>query len=288
MSITVLASGLLTTVQDLGRPGYAHLGVPRAGSLDRGAADLANGLVGNPLAAAVLETTLTGVRFRVERALTMAITGAEAEVWVGRRRVAFAEAVTVPAHTEVHVGPAARGVRSYVAVAGGIDVAQVLGSRSTDTLAYVGPPVVTAGTVLPVAPAVGEPVEIPMSRTHRLDGLGEPVDVRVHLGPRHDWFGPDLLARLASSAYLVRSDSNRVGLRLEGPELIRSGEHRGELASEGIVLGAVQIPPDGRPVVFLRDHPVTGGYPVVAVVDETDLDRCAQLRPGARIRFTSA
>jgi len=101
-------------------------------------------------------------------------------------------------------------------------------------------------------------------------------------------FGPDLLARLASSAYLVRSDSNRVGLRLEGPELIRSGEHRGELASEGIVLGAVQIPPDGRPVVFLRDHPVTGGYPVVAVVDETDLDRCAQLRPGARIRFTSA
>jgi biotin-dependent carboxylase-like uncharacterized protein len=288
VSITVLESGFLTTVQDLGRPGYAHLGVPRAGSLDRGAADLANRLVGNPLTAAVLETTLTGVRFRAERALTMAITGAEAEVWVGRRRVAFAEAVTVPAHTEVRVGPAGSGVRSYIAPAGGIDVGLVLGSRSTDTLAYVGPPVVTAGTVLPVAPAVGEPVEIPMSRTQRRDTVGEPVQLRLHLGPRHDWFGPDLLPRLAASAYVVTSDSNRVGLRLHGPGLTRSGDHRGELASEGIVLGAVQIPPDGRPLVFLRDHPVTGGYPVVAVVDETDLDRCAQLRPGARIRFLPA
>lgn len=287
MSITVLESGFLTTVQDLGRPGYAHLGVPRAGSLDRGAADLANRLVGNPLAAAVLETTLTGVAFRVERALTMAVTGADAEVWVGRRRVAFAEAVTVPAHAEVRVGPTGSGVRSYVAVAGGIDVRPVLGSRSTDTLAYVGPPPVASGTVLPVAAAVGEPVEIPMSRTHR-EVLGDPERVRIHLGPRHYWFGTDLLARLAGSEYVVTSDSNRVGLRLDGPALTRSGESRGELASEGIVLGAVQIPPDGRPVVFLRDHPVTGGYPVVAIVGEADVDLCAQLRPGARIRFVPA
>lgn len=288
MSITVLDSGLLTTIQDLGRPGYAHLGVPRAGSLDRGAADLANRLVGNPLAAAVLETTLTGVRFRVERALTMAITGADAEIWAGRRRVAFGEAVTVPAHSEVHVGPAHTGVRSYVAVAGGIAVSPILGSRSTDTLAYVGPPVLTVGSVLPVAPALGDPVDIPVSRTHRRDAVEEPVKLRVHLGPRHDWFGPDLSARLAATAYAVTGDSNRVGLRLDGPGLTRSGEHLRELASEGVVLGAVQIPPDGRPVVFLRDHPVTGGYPVVAVVDEGDLDRCAQLRPGDRIRFVPA
>ena len=293
MSLTVLESGLLTTVQDRGRPGYAHLGVPRAGALDRGAADLANRLVGNPLEAAVLETTLTGVTFRVERALTMAVAGADAEVWVGLRRVAFAEAVSLSAHAEVRVGPARSGVRSYISVAGGIAVRPILGSRSTDTLAYVGPPMVTAGTVLPVAPATGQPVEIPATRTPRHETEGEPVRLRVHRGPRHDWFGPDLLAHLAESAYVVTSDSNRVGLRLD--EMVPDGSGFGsaqhperELASEGIVLGAVQIPPDGRPVVFLRDHPVTGGYPVVAVVREADLDRCAQLRAGSRIRFVPA
>lgn len=293
MSLTILESGLLTTVQDRGRPGYAHLGVPRAGALDRGAADLANRLVGNPLDAAVLETTLTGVTFRVERALTIAITGADAEVWAGRRRVAFSEAVTLPAHAEVRVGPADSGVRSYVALAGGIAVTAILGSRSTDTLAYVGPPVVRARTVLPVAPTIGQPVEIPANRTHRHNADGDPVRVRVHPGPRHDWFGPDSLARLADPAYVVTSHSNRVGLRLDalgldGPGLGRAKLHERELASEGIVLGAVQIPPDGRPVVFLRDHPVTGGYPVVAVVHDADLDRCAQLRPGSRIRFVPA
>lgn len=293
MSLTILESGLLTTVQDRGRPGYAHLGVPRAGALDRGAADLANRLVGNPPEAAVLETTLTGVSFRVELALTMAVAGADAEVWVGPRRVAFAEAVTLSAHAEVRVGPARSGVRSYVAVAGGIAVRPVLGSRSTDTLAYVGPPVVTAGTVLPVGPAVGQPVEIPAIRTHRHDSEGDPACLRLHRGPRHDWFGPDLMDRLTESAYVVTGDSNRVGLRLDatgpkGPGIGPAQRPERELASEGIVLGAVQVPPDGRPIVFLRDHPVTGGYPVVAVVHEGDLDRCAQLRPGCRIRFVPA
>ena len=280
-TLTVVDAGPQTTVQDRGRPGWAHLGVPRAGALDRPAAELANRLVGNDPSAAVLETTLGGVAFDVNGPTLFVVTGAECVVTVADRAVAFAEPVLARAGARVRVGGATRGVRSYVAVAGGLAVDPVLGSRSTDTLAHVGPAVLRAGDVLPLGEPAGPPAGVDVGPVRRYT---RPAVLRIETGPRDDWFRDTALTTLTGSTYAVSGDSNRVGLRLEGPALERS--HEGELPSEGIVLGAVQVPASGQPLVFLNDHPTTGGYPVVAVVDPEDLWQCAQLRPGDAVRFT--
>lgn len=275
--VEVLDPGPLSTLQDLGRRGWAHLGVPRAGALDRGAAALARRLVGGGDQDAVVETTVGGVVLRTRQALTLAVTGARCEVRVGARAVPFGAPVTVPAGAVVSVGPAVTGVRSYVAVAGGLVVDPVLGSRSTDTLAWVGPPRLAAGQLLGVGTAGLLPEPPPAVVTR-------PRDPVLHLraGPRADWLGAGAWDALDHATYTVAADSDRVGLRLSGPEVRR---REGELPSEGIVLGAVQLPPSGQPVVFLADHPTTGGYPVVALVADQDLDLCAQLRPGDEIRL---
>jgi biotin-dependent carboxylase-like uncharacterized protein len=278
MSISVLDPGALSTVQDLGRPGWAHLGVPRAGALDQAAAALANRIVGNPPEAALVETTLTGMSFRAERGHWFAVTGARCAVVLDDAPAAHGQAVFADEGSVVTVGPAETGLRSYVALAGGIIVDPVLGSRSTDTLAWVGPSRLAEGTWLPVGDPTGPPQPHDTPRPPR----GGPL--RLLAGPRADWFSGDVLAALCATAYTVGEASNRIGLRLQGPALERSRED--ELASEGMVLGAVQVPPDGQPVVFLADHPVTGGYPVVAVVRLEDVARCAQLRPGDEVRFT--
>lgn len=280
-TLTVVDAGPQTTVQDRGRPGWAHLGVPHAGALDRPAADLANRLVGNDPAAAVLETTLGGVGFEVSAATLVAVTGAECALTVDGRPVAFAEPVLAPPGARVRVGRATRGVRSYVAVAGGVEVVAVLGSRSTDTLAHVGPGVLRAGDVLPLGSPGGPAAGVDHGHARRYP---RPAVLRVEPGPRDDWFHASALVTLTRSTYAVSGDSNRVGLRLHGPTLERSRD--GELPSEGIVLGAVQVPASGQPLVFLHDHPTTGGYPVVGVVDPGDLWQCAQLRPGDEVLFT--
>ena len=279
MTLTVLDPGLLTTVQDRGRHGYAHLGVPRAGALDAPAAALANRLVGNPVDAAVLETTMTGASVRFDRALTVAVTGARSEVRVDGRAVPFAEPVSLRAGAVLEVGPARQGVRAYVAVSGGVAVPPVLGSRSRDTLAGVGPEPLRAGDVLPLGDLTGPPAPLDVAPPRSVTG-----PLRLLPGPRADWVDAGARAALTSASYVVSPDSDRVGLRLTGPVLERRDDR--ELPSEGIVLGAVQVPPSGRPVVFLHDHPVTGGYPVVAVVHPDDLPRCAQLRPGDEVRFS--
>lgn len=273
MSLEVLDAGALTTVQDRGRRGYAHLGVPRAGALDAGAADLANRLVGNDPACALLETTATGAAFRFHRAATVAVTGADCEVRVDGRAAGPDTVLSLRAGTVLQIGPARIGVRSYLAVGGGVDVAPVLGSRATDTLAWVGPPRVRAGALLPLGPAGTSPagVDVVVRRPR------EPV-LQLIPGPREGWVSARGWAALDGARYRVGSDSDRIGLRLTGPRVDRV--ERGELPSEGVVLGAVQLPGSGEPVVFLHDHPVTGGYPVIAVVDPADLDVCAQLRPG--------
>lgn len=273
--VEVVDPGPLSTVQDRGRRGWAHLGVPRAGALDRDAAALARRLVGGGPDDAVLETTVGGIVLRPRRAVTLAVTGAACVVRVGARAVAHASPVTVPAGALVTVGPASTGVRSYVAFSGGIAVAPVLGSRSTDTLAWVGPPRLAAGDVL----ALGPPGPLPEAPAAVVVRPREAV-LRARRGPRADWLAEDGWSRLDGSSYAVAPDSDRVGLRLTGPRIDR---RPGELASEGIVLGAVQLPPSGQPVVFLADHPTTGGYPVVAVVEDDDLDLCAQLRPGDEV-----
>jgi biotin-dependent carboxylase-like uncharacterized protein len=183
----------------------------------------------------------------------------------------FAEPVTLRSGQTLTVGHATSGIRSYLAFSGGVDADPVLGSRSTDTLSGLGPPRLVAGAQVSLGDPVGSPhgVDVPVV-------LRYPDSVRVRVMP-----GPTL----TRSTYTVSSHSNRVGLRLEGPHLPRAVT--GELPSEGLVLGAVQVPASGQPLVFLNDHPTTGGYPVVAVVVPEQLGTCAQLRPGAQVRFES-
>jgi biotin-dependent carboxylase-like uncharacterized protein len=279
-ALAVVRAGALTTVQDRGRPGHAHLGVPRSGALDAPAAALANRLVGNPVEAAVLETTLNGCALRPRSVVTVAVTGAPCPVTVGGRPAPWGAPVRVPAGALLDIGPARAGVRSYVAVAGGVAVDPVLGSRSTDLLSGLGPPPLTDGTVLPL----GRPDGM-HTRVDVVPHPGPPSELalRVTPGPRDDWFTVSALRTLATGTYRVSSASNRIGLRTEGPSLERAVS--GELPSEGMVLGAVQVPPDGRPVVFLADHPTTGGYPVIAVVRGADLPAAAQAIPGTPVRF---
>ncbi|WP_338899409.1 biotin-dependent carboxyltransferase family protein [Streptomyces sp. TG1A-60] len=279
-SLTVVRAGALTTVQDRGRPGHAHLGVPRSGALDAPAAVVANRLVGNSPAAAVLETTLSGCSVRPCSTVTVAVGGAPCPVTVDGRPVAWGAPVRVPGGALLDIGAALSGVRSYLALSGGVVVEPVLGSRSTDLLSGLGPPPLTDGIVLPL----GRP-----GRAHaHVDVVPHPAPpselvLRITLGPRDDWFTDAALRTLTTHPYAVSSASNRIGLRTEGPALARS--RAGELPSEGMVLGAVQMPPDGRPVVFLADHPTTGGYPVIAVVHPADLSGAAQARPGTPVRF---
>ena len=273
--IEILDPGALTTVQDLGRPGLAHLGVPHSGALDSPAMRLANRLVGNQESAAVLETTLTGVRFRTERGVRVAVTGATCAVRIDARAVPWGATVSVPAGSVVEVGTATEGLRSYVAVAGGIDSEVVLGSRSTDLLSGLGPEPLVAGAVLRVGPDLRARASAEVSAQRR-----EPV-LRIDPGPRADWFTARSQASLDGATYVVAAASNRIGLRLSGPVIER--ERPGEVPTEPMVLGAVQVPPNGQPIIFLNDHPTTGGYPVVAVVREEDLSICAQARPGDRL-----
>jgi biotin-dependent carboxylase-like uncharacterized protein len=286
--IEVLKPGLLTTIQDLGRPGHAHLGVPRSGALDVASLVLANRLVGNPDGAAGLETTLTGVSFRAELPTAAAVTGAPARVTVDGRPVEFGNPFQVAAGAVVQVAAATAGVRSYLAFAGGVTVAPVLGSRSTDTLSGLGPPPLRAGFVFPLGRTMPDPlptslVEHARRRTGAPEGGPDGIRLRVRMGPRHDWFSLTARDAFRTGPYTLSVKSNRVGARLTGPILHRSVT--GELPSEGIVLGAVQVPADGQPLIFLADHPTTGGYPVIAVVDSADLALLAQARPGTTVTF---
>ncbi|GAB3055340.1 5-oxoprolinase subunit C family protein [Micromonospora schwarzwaldensis] len=290
--IEVLRAGALTTVQDQGRPGWAHLGVPRSGALDPAALRLANRLVGNPEHAAGLEITLTGCVLRVTRAVTVALTGAPADVLVEqrprgpgqrpgeieRRPGDVGRPLSLPAGAVLRIGPARAGVRTWLAVSGGITVEPVLGSRSTDTLSGLGPPPLRDRDRLPTGTPVGPPPPVDLAVTR---AVPPEVSLTVRPGPRQDWFTPAALDLLGRAAYTVATDSNRVGARLAGAALPRA--FAGELPSEGLVLGAVQVPPNGQPLIFLADHPTTGGYPVIGVVD--DVTALAQARPGTTVRF---
>ncbi|MEU5096633.1 biotin-dependent carboxyltransferase family protein [Streptomyces sp. NPDC020996] len=281
-ALVVVRAGALTTVQDQGRPGHAHLGVPRSGALDGPAAALVNRLVGNRPEAAVLETTVTGCALRPRSAVTVAVAGAPCPVTVDGRPVSWGAPVRVPAGAVLDVGTVTSGVRGYVAVSGGVAVEPVLGSRSTDLLSGLGPAPLTDGAVLPL----GMP-ESPPARVDFAPCPAPPTEVvlRVTPGPRDDWFTPEAVRAFTSRTFRVSAASNRIGLRTEGPALERAVP--GELPSEGMVLGAVQVPPDGRPVVFLADHPTTGGYPVIGVVRVGDLPRTAQAAPGTPVRFVA-
>lgn len=278
--LRVVRAGALTTVQDLGRHGHAALGVARSGALDGPAHRLANRLVGNADGAATLETTLTGVAVRAVGPAVVAVTGAPAPVLVDGRPAPWGAAVRLPAGVVLEVGAATRGVRSYLAAAGGVAVPPVLGSRSTDLLSGLGPAPLRDGDVLPLGPAPGPP-----GRADLAPHAGPPRELvlPLRLGPRDDWFTAAAVRTLAAGRFHVSDRSNRIALRTTGPVLERA-VHR-ELPSEGMVVGAVQVPPEGRPVVFLADSPTTGGYPVIGVVPERALAAAAQAAPGLPVRF---
>lgn len=279
-SLCVTRSGPFTSVQDLGRPGHAHLAVPRSGALDVPAALLANRLVGNDSSLAVLETTLGGVAFRLTAGRYVAVTGAPAVVRVDGRCVDWGVPVFVPAGQVLDVGPALAGLRGYVAVAGGVAVDPVIGSRSTDVLSGLGPAVLRNDDVLPLGDCVSAPAVIDFA-PYALPGPDLLLD--CDLGPRDDELADGMVELLNTCVWTVSSRSNRIGIRLEGNTVLRANDH--ELPSEGLVLGSLQLPPNGEPVLFLADHPVTGGYPVVGVVPAPDIWRCAQAAPGTRVRF---
>lgn len=278
--ISVIKAGPLTTVQDAGRPGYAHLGVPHSGAVDIPAMVRANRLVGNPDHAACLELTLIGPQLRFNRDARIAITGASMPASLDGTACPHDAAIRVSSGQRLKLGIARVGVRSYLAISGGIDAAPVLGSRATDILSGLGPAPVKDGDHLSIGTLDDENEE----RLRPAASIEPQPTLRLVPGPRDDWFTDLALGTLCTDVYTVTSTSNRIGVRLDGPSLQRRVTH--ELPSEGLVLGAVQVPNDGKPLVFLADHPTTGGYPVIAVVVPEDIPKLAQARPGSTLRFT--
>lgn len=292
-ALEVRQSGLLALFQDLGRHGQAGQGVSTSGAMDRASLRAANRLVGNDPDAACLEIVYGGFRLVCRGEAVVAVTGAEAPLEL----IAGNDARwPVPRHAPVALtdgdalllGEPRAGIRSYVAVRGGFEVTPVLGSCATDTLANIGPRPLAAGDVLPIRPvARGAVVAPPESAPDDLPTLSEVITLDVVMGPRTDWFTPETIELLASQTWTVTPQSNRVGVRLSGERpLARTATMEGaELPSEGTALGALQVPPNGQPVLFTADHPLTGGYPVIASVATYHLDRAGQLPIGARVRL---
>lgn len=278
-ALEVLAVGPQVLVQDLGRPGVADVGVGRSGAADRSAHRLGARLLAQEESRAGLEILLGGLRVRAVGQLTVCLTGALAPMTVDGSRVPHGAPVLLPDGAELAVGTPTEGLRSYLAVRGGISVDATLGSRSHDTLSGLGPPPVRAGQRLQVGPP---PSSLPFVDQAVPGPAPDPLVLDVLPGPRRDWLADP--AALASTAWTVTDRSDRVGTRLDGPPLTRAEAYRdAELPSEPMVRGAVQVPGDGRPVVFGADHPVTGGYPVVGVLTEAGADRLAQTPPGRSV-----
>ena len=282
-AVEVVDAGARTTFQDLGRAGYAALGVSPSGAADRPSFGLVNRLVGNDGDAVALEVVLGGLVLRALRSVRIALTGAPRPVLVDDHAVAMHTPIVVRRGEVLRVGHGQRGVYTYVAVHGGFVAEQTLGSASTDVLGGIGPAPLAAGDRLMIGPRtdLAQPVDVAP-----VPAPLDPVELRVVPGPRREWFTEDAFDVLCASTYTVMSASNRIALRLSGPPIARRFER--ELASEGLIVGAVQIPPDGMPVVFGADHPTTGGYPVLAVVIGRDVGFAAQARPGAAVRFRRA
>ncbi len=289
-NVRVLEPGLLTTVQDLGRPGLGRYGVTTGGAVDRAALVLGNRLVGNPPGAAALEVTLTGPRLRFTEAAVVAVTGADLGAALDGADIPCWEPVLVPAGGEIaFCGGNGRGVRAYLCVAGGIEVAPVLGSRSTDLTGRFGGVegrALRAGDVLPL----GRP-SAPTDDLLRVRLAVEPEDprsgvmLRCTLGPQEDRFTRAGLEAFLGAGFTASTKADRMGVRLTGPavELSRGAD----MLSEGIAPGAIQVPGDGQPIALLTPRHTVGGYPKIATVIGPDLDTLAQVRPGDRVAFTA-
>lgn len=278
MSIRVHAPGLLTTVQDLGRFGCAHLGVSPTGAADALSLRIANRLVGNPENAPALEMTLVGPKLTFEQDHTIAFAGATLAH-------PMLQPVTVSAGTTLEIGPLTKGARTYMAVRGGFDVGRVLGSASTHLSARFGGyggRALAKDDVLRVATAfearVARKAVAPLRSFFEFDGV-----IRATASTQWEWFDLPARVRLHSAPYSVSEHSNRSGLRLTGAAIKANTD--AELLTEGVSLGAVQVPRDGQPIILFVDQQTTGGYPKIVNVISADLHHVAQLRPRDVIRF---
>lgn len=281
-TVTVLATGPQTLVEDLGRPGYAHLGVPPSGALDTPALRLANRLVGNAESAAGLEILHGGLRLRAGCSCHVAVTGPATAVTVNDRHRRTHTPLHLSLGDVLAIAAPIRALRNYLALSGGVDMPAELDSRSTDVLSGIGPAPVRDGDVL----TLGTPTGV-ASGADQLGASLTPAELTlpVSLGPRDDWFA-HAADQLSTGRWCVSADSNRVGIRLSGPPLRRVDAYAGrELASEPMLTGAIQVPPDGQPVVLLADHPTTGGYPVIGVLPTEALPPLAHVVPGTELRF---
>lgn len=278
----ILATGPQATLQDSGRRGHMAVGVGRAGAADQAAYALGARLLGNSPRRAAIEVTFGGLHVRAEGELLVCLTGAVGPATVDGVTVGYAAPFSLPDGAELLLGPPTSGLRTYLSVRGGIGADPVLGSRSMDTMSGLGPPPVQVGDALPVGAAPSTLPHVDLAPT--APPASGPVALRVSPGPRRDWFEDP--AALASTPWTISDRSDRRGVRLLGEPLVRRPEARDqELPSEGMVRGAIQVPPNGEPVVFLNDHPVTGGYPVIGVVESADVDLVAQLVPGQPVSF---
>ncbi|WP_270886518.1 biotin-dependent carboxyltransferase family protein [Pedococcus sp. 5OH_020] len=286
--LEVVETGPLCLVQDGGRPGLSSLGVSPSGAADGRAFELGARLLGQSPAQAALECLLGGVALRAHGSVTVVVTGASCRVQVDDRAVGYAAPFLLRDGQVLRMSRPDAGLRSYLAVRGGLLVPPVLGSRSHDTLSGLGPPPVRSGDRLPVGLSQGDDfTDLLVDVAPVAPPGGGLVVLDTRPGPRWDWLADP--AQLAETEWLVSATSDRVGVRLDGPRLLRDdGRRTAEVPSEGLVRGAVQLPPDGRPVVFLADHPVTGGYPVVAVLTGPTADAAAQVVPGQPVRLRPA
>jgi biotin-dependent carboxylase-like uncharacterized protein len=276
-ALEVLATGPLALIQDLGRPGLAALGVGRSGAADRRSFQLGARLLAQDYAAAGIEVTFGGLALRAHGDLMLALTGAPAPAAVDGTEVAHLTPFVLPDGHTLRLAIPPVGLRTYLSVRGGVDVPAVLGSRATDVLSALGPAQLKVGDILPVGPPPSTLPNVEVAPVRSM--TNGPIALRALLGPRADWLADPGL--LAATPWTVSSRSDRVGIRLEGQALHRHESRLGqELLSEGVVRGSIQVAPGGEPVLFLADHPVTGGYPVAAVVRDADIDLAAQAVPG--------
>lgn len=280
-TLEILSSGPLALVEDLGRPGLAHLGVTRSGAADRRAHGLANRLVANPGDRATVEVTFGGFTARVRGGdVAVAVTGADTDPAVNGKPFGCNSIHYAHDGDVISLGVPHSGLRSYVAVRGGFDVAPVLGSRSYDVMSAIGPQPLKPGDVLPVGEHTEDFPELDQAPVAAMDD--DALELMVVPGPRDDWFvDPDILVR---TNWQVTTRSDRVGTRLVGMPLDHRWPDR-QLPSEGATRGAIQVPANGLPVILGPDHPVTGGYPVIGVVADDDVDRASQARPGQTVRL---
>jgi len=290
-SIEVISAPLPVLAQDLGRPGLSQHGISLSGAADSASFLSANRIVGNARSAVALEIPPAPFTFRVNGKIVAAVTGAAESIAVldsdgARTSLKSWTALALDDGDVVTIEAPRAGVRSYLAVRGGFDFTPVLGSASCDTLAQLGPEPVKTGDLVPVNPTKTRLAVQPTAEpAFAMPRAGDTVALDVYLGPRHDWFTQDAVGQFLSQEWVVGQQSNRVGMRLTGDALERLVQ--GELPSEATLAGAIQVPANGQPVLFLKDHPVTGGYPVIATLRAEQLGLASQIPAGARIRFNA-